>query len=45
MKVLFLPQSVYALVWRLTEATSGKAVYEKVRRSRTGSVSRCSATS
>jgi PmbA protein len=30
MKVLFLPQSVFALVWRLTEATSGKAVYEKV---------------
>jgi PmbA protein len=30
MRVLFLPHSVYALVWRLTEATSGKAVYEKV---------------
>jgi PmbA protein len=30
MKTLFLPHSMFALVWRLIEATSGKAVYEKV---------------
>jgi len=29
MKVLFLPEAVYALVWRLTEATSGRNFYEK----------------
>lgn len=29
-KVLFLPGSVYALVWRLAAATSGRTVYERV---------------
>jgi PmbA protein len=29
-KALFLPGAMYTLVWRLTEATSGKALYEKV---------------
>jgi PmbA protein len=29
MKVLFLPEAMYALVWRLTEATSGRNFYEK----------------
>lgn len=29
MKVLFLPEAVYALIWRLTEATSGRNFYEK----------------
>ena len=29
-RVLFLPEAMYALLWRLSAATSGKAVYEKV---------------
>jgi PmbA protein len=29
MKVLFLPEAMYALVWRLIEATNAKNVYEK----------------
>ena len=29
MKVLFLPEAMYALIWRLTEATSGRNFYEK----------------
>ncbi len=29
MKVLFLPESVYVLKWRLSAATSGKSLYEK----------------
>ncbi|HDQ98717.1 MAG TPA: TldD/PmbA family protein [candidate division WOR-3 bacterium] len=29
-KALFLPMSVYALIWRLTAATTGRSVYEKV---------------
>lgn len=30
MKVLFMPETLYALIWRLTEATNGKNIYEKV---------------
>jgi PmbA protein len=30
MKVLFLPETMYALVWRLREGTNGKNIYEKV---------------
>lgn len=29
-KVLFMPEAMYALVWRLTAATSAKSFYEKV---------------
>ncbi|MEO0078704.1 MAG: metallopeptidase TldD-related protein [candidate division WOR-3 bacterium] len=29
-RVLFLPEAMYALVWRLTAATDGKSVYEGV---------------
>jgi PmbA protein len=29
MKVLFMPEAMYALVWRLTEATSARNFYEK----------------
>lgn len=29
MKVLFMPEAMYALVWRLTEATGGRNLYEK----------------
>ena len=29
MRVLFLPEALYALIWRLTEATSGRNFYEK----------------
>ncbi|MFO7639348.1 MAG: TldD/PmbA family protein [bacterium] len=29
-RILFLPGSIYTLVWRLTAATSGRTVYEKV---------------
>jgi PmbA protein len=29
-KVLFLPEAMYALIWRLTAATSAKSFYEKV---------------
>ncbi len=29
-KVLFLPETMYVLVWRLLAATSGKSVFEKV---------------
>lgn len=29
MKVLFLPEAMYALVWRLTEATSARNFYER----------------
>jgi PmbA protein len=29
MKVLFLPDAMYALVWRLTDATNGRNFYEK----------------
>jgi len=29
MKALFLPEAMYALVWRLTEATSGRTFHEK----------------
>jgi len=29
-RVLFLPEAVYALAWRLTAATNAKSVYEKV---------------
>jgi PmbA protein len=30
MKVMFLPEAMYALAWRLTEAANAKAFYEKV---------------
>lgn len=30
MKVLFLPETLYALVWRIQSATSGKNVYQKI---------------
>ncbi len=29
MKVLFLPDTIYGLIWRLQSATSGKNIYEK----------------
>jgi len=29
MKVLFLPETMYVLLWRLQSATSGKSIYEK----------------
>ncbi|MCI2425649.1 TldD/PmbA family protein [Candidatus Acetothermia bacterium] len=29
MKVLFLPETIYVLLWRLQSATSGKSIYEK----------------
>ncbi|MEO0294195.1 MAG: metallopeptidase TldD-related protein [candidate division WOR-3 bacterium] len=29
MKVLFLPETMYVLIWRLLSATSGKSVYKK----------------
>jgi PmbA protein len=35
MKVLFLPEAIYALVWRLKEGTNGKNVYEQVSPLRT----------
>jgi len=30
MKVLFMPETLYALIWRLKEGTLGKNIYEKV---------------
>jgi PmbA protein len=30
MKVLFMPETLYALIWRLKEGTHGKNIYEKV---------------
>lgn len=30
MKVLFLPETLYALIWRLESATNGRSVYQKV---------------
>ena len=30
MKVLFLPEAIYALIWRLQSATNGKNIYQKV---------------
>lgn len=30
MKVLFLPEALYALIWRLQSATSGRNIYQKV---------------
>jgi PmbA protein len=30
MKVLFMPEALYALIWRLKEGTNGKNIYEKV---------------
>lgn len=30
MKVLFMPSSMYALIWRLSSGTSGMSIYEKV---------------
>lgn len=30
MKVLFMPETIYALIWRLKEGTIGKNIYEKV---------------
>ena len=30
MKVLFMPEALYALVWRLNDAANAKSVYEKV---------------
>jgi PmbA protein len=30
MKVLFLPEALYALVWRIQSATSGRNIYQKV---------------
>jgi PmbA protein len=35
MKVLFMPEALYALVWRLNEASGAKSVYEKVSPIRT----------
>jgi PmbA protein len=29
MKVLFLPETMYVLIWRVESATSGKSIYEK----------------
>ena len=29
MKVLFLPETLYVLIWRILSATSGKSIYEK----------------
>ena len=30
MKVLFLPETLYALIWRIQSATNGKNVYQKI---------------